>query len=126
VLGSGLLLAATGMLIIGCLPLQFAWRAGILAAGLLPAYAGLARTWRAYRRSTGYRLYADGSIDVLQADGGRRPAVYAAGSVILPGVAWLCVRAADGASWGELVTGKARSNRDWRRLQVICRQIAAC
>ncbi len=125
-LGSGVLLGLVGALIIALLPLAVRWRVALAAGWTGVAAAGLARTAGAYRRSIGYRLYADGSIDVLLPGSGRVAAVYAAGSVILPRVAWLSVRAADGYRWGELIAGNPRKNKEWRRLLVICRLVPAC
>lgn len=126
VLGSGALLAAIGVPVILLMPLAAHWRVLLLAAWLLMLAAELALTWRAYRDSRGYRLYCDGSIDIMRPDRGRRAAVYAAGSVIGTRLAWLRVRATDGTSWGELIAGNPRKNKEWRRFQVICRLVGAC
>ncbi len=125
-LGSGALLGMLGGLIILLLPLTLRWQGALLAGWLGFAGTEVVRTASAYRHCRGYRLYADGSIDVLGQDRGRLVAKYAAGSVILPRMAWLSVRAADGSRWGELIAGNPRKNKEWRRLLVICRLIPAC
>jgi len=126
VLGSGTLLAAIGVLVILLMPIAARWRVLLLAAWLLMLAVELAQTWCAYRDSCGYRLCCDGSIDILRPDGGRRAAVYAAGSVIGARLAWLRVRTTDGTCWGELIAGNSRKNKEWRRFQVICRLVGAC
>lgn len=126
VLGSGTLLAALGVLVIFLLPLAAHWRVLLLAVWLMIIAIELTPILHAYRLSRGYRLYADGSIEIRGPDCGRRAAVYAAGSIILPRLAWLRVRAADGICWGELLAGNPRKNKEWRRFQVICRLVGAC
>ncbi|MDH3747221.1 MAG: hypothetical protein OER97_03355 [Gammaproteobacteria bacterium] len=126
VLGSGMLLAAIGALVILLLPLVAHWRAVLLAAWLVMVVTELLLSWRAYRESLSYRLYCDGSIDVMRPTRGPRAAAFAAGSVIGTRLAWLRVRAADGACWGELIAGNPRKNKEWRRFQVICRLVGAC
>ncbi len=126
VLGSGLVFAILGAITIALMPLSLALRTPAIVAWMALAVFEWRLARNAYRNSRCYRLYADGSIDIITADGGRRAAVYAAGSVILPGAAWLKVRAVDGRSWGELIAGNTRESKDWRRFQVICRHVAAC
>lgn len=126
VLGSAILLAACGAGLVASLPLPLHWRLLILAgfAGLTARELSVQLT--ACRRSRRFCLYCDATIDVECADGRRICASYAAGSVLLPGLVWLRIRAPDGSCWGELLAGNPRKNKDWRRLQVICRLMAPC
>ncbi len=126
VLGSGLAFALVGVAIIAYLPLALQWRAAGAAAWLSASAFEWILVARAYRDSRSYTVFADGSIDIESAGGARMAAVFAAGSVVLPGIAWLRLRAADGRQWGELIRGNSGEDEDWRRFQVICRHVAAC
>lgn len=123
---SGALFALLGTAILTWLPLAGSWRI-LVAAVWLGSLAVDTRSYaRAYRSPLRCRLYADGLVELVDPRGGRRRAELEAGSLVLARIAWLRLRTADGASWGELVAGNARKNKDWRRLQVICRLTAAC
>lgn len=126
VLGVGAVLGLTGAAMILTQTLPAPLRAALGLAWLAIAAGELWRTASAYRSSRAYRLHADGSIDILGPGGSRRAAVFASGSVVLPRLAWVSIRPASGRPWGELVRGDPRKNEEWRRLQVICRQLAAC
>lgn len=100
---------------------------GLLAAIWLTFLSvELRATCRAYAECRNYRLNSDGGIEIRRTDGRPIAAVYLAGSVILPRLAWLRVRATDGACWGELIVGNPRKNKEWRRFQVICRLNGPC
>lgn len=126
VLGLGCLLLAFGTWIIMTLPLGTYWRVPMLLLWVAVTAAEIGLLLRAYRLSTGYRLYADGTIEIMTAAGERRLGRFAAGSVILPGIAWLRIRPVVGCAWGELIAGNSRKNKEWRRLQVVCRLVGAC
>ncbi len=102
------------------------WRVPAAASVFALTAVELARLLRSQRAARRYRLYGDGAIEVVAADGGLSLASLASGSVLLPGVAWLRIRAAGGRAWGELIAGNPRKNKDWRRLCVILRLSAAC
>lgn len=106
--------------------LPWEWRLQATGAVVVLTAAELTRLLRGQRLAGRYRLYGDGSLEVFTPDGGRRLARLAAGSVLLPGIAWLRFRAPDGRIWAELVTGNPRKNKDWRRLCVIFRLSTAC
>ena len=97
-----------------------------MLAWLLLTGREIVRLAVAFHRNAGYRLYADGSVDILSHRGGRRRATLAAGSLVLGGVAWLRFQPASGPCSAELLAGNSRKDQDWRRLQVICRLLAAC
>lgn len=126
VIGVALLLLASGVICIVALPLNALWRLLLSTAWLVVTGIEMALLLAAYRKSTGYRLYADGSIDVMTSGGRQRRASVAAGGVVLPGIAWLRIRLPGGRCWGELIADNPRKNKDWRRLQVICRLLGPC
>jgi len=126
VLGLGALLLAFGTWTIAGLPLALYWRSPLLLTWVAMAGAEIALLSRAYRLHSCYRIYADGTIEMTTAGSGRRLGAFAAGSVVLPGIAWLRIRPVVGRAWGELIVGNSRKNKEWRRLQVICRLVGAC
>ncbi|HNP34635.1 MAG TPA: hypothetical protein PKK10_02170 [Woeseiaceae bacterium] len=126
VLGSGALLGITGVLITCQLPVTAPWRWLAVLLWLGFGLAECLRTLVSYRERHRYILYAGGAMDIIMRDGTRATGSLAAGSLVLPTIAWLCVRASSGRCCGELVRGNAHSNEDWRRLQVICRHPTAC
>ena len=126
VLGLGFLLFAVGSGTILTLPLAVHWRAAMLLLWVAIAAVETALLLRAYCRYACYRLYADGTIEMTTRAGDHRLGRFAAGSVILPGIAWLRIRPAVGPAWGELIAGNSRKNKEWRRLQVVCRLVGAC
>lgn len=125
-LGSGALGTALGLLVILDLPVSLPLRLPAAAAWAFTGLAGLLQTHSAYRTSLAYRVFGDGSIEILTASGGTRAAALAAGSRLEERLGWLRIRAADGGCWGELVAGDARKSKAWRRLRVIFRQLPAC
>lgn len=126
VLGSAALGTGLGALIVLELPLAPALCRLAAVAWLAAGLAGLAKTGQAYRLNFAYRIFGDGSVEVLTAGGGTRAATIAAGSRLEERLGWLRFRAADGSCWGELVAGNSRKNKAWRRLRVIFRQLRAC
>jgi hypothetical protein len=68
---------------------------------------------------------SDGGLRGRSRDGGSEPLQLLSGSVVLARVAWLRIRFRDGLRYGELLTGNARTSRDWHCLQLIWRQRAS-
>lgn len=126
VLASAALMAVIGAVIILFLPVFKLYRPLAALAWLLYMGAQICRTAREYRRSESYRIYADGSVTVNAPDGQQRMARFAAGSLVLSGLAWLRVCPIEGRTWGELVRASTPENQQWRRFQVICRHMGAC
>ena len=103
--------------------LGVAWAASLVADGF--------RLGRGYSDARSYVVRADGDADVISPDGPACRARLAAGTTVYAGFAWLRFERPGGGSWGELVRrpsddGKHLKNKDWRRLQVICRHLSAC
>jgi hypothetical protein len=126
VLGSGVLLALTALLLIVSLPIEPLWAGCCIVAWLLLSGTELLLLQQGYRRARRYRLDIDGSIVIYRRDGGRDIGRYAVGSVVLANWAWLRIVAGDGSSWAEPLRGSVRESQQWRRFQVICRHLAAC
>lgn len=126
VLFAAIVLAFLGAGLIMDFPIASSSRLILVSGWLVYSLAEAMRIATAYGNTLSYRIDADGSMDVLKADGGRQMAELAAGSFVLPRVAWLRVRTDSGAVWGELLVGNARENQQWRRFQVICRHRRAC
>ena len=111
--------------------------AGVLLIATLPllpqieALFGLLWLWRGalefrhqrcgMRRLERIRLNP-GSLQALAGSGEPQALELLPGSVVLSRIAWLRLRFEDGLEYGELLSGDARSEEDWRRLQLIWRQ----
>lgn len=123
---SALAFALLGLVIILTMPLP-AWSRSV-AVFIWLGYSTLGGLTlsRHYQRIVGYRLYADGSIDLTHRDGSHSTGRLAAGTVLLPRLGWLRVRGSGRSAWGELVVGDCRTSEQWRRFQVICRHVVAC
>jgi hypothetical protein len=126
VLISGALLSVAGVLIALLLPVATSWRLLATAGWLALGVAEWGRIAFCYRQCAGYRLFHDGSIEILLHGGGLETARLGAGSLVLARMAWLRVEADCGWCCGELVFGNVRRSEDWRRLQVIGRHPAPC
>jgi len=125
VLISGLGLALTGAGLILLLPLGLPARLLAFLGWFCWSGRELLTYWRAYGRWSVCKLAADGEIELI----GREEcctATVAPGSIVLSEVAWLRIRAENGDIWGELVAGKQRESKDWRRFQVIFRHLNTC
>ncbi len=123
---SGLLFTLLGLVVILTSPLP-GWPKSLASLSWLGCLVfGIFGLLSRYRRIVGYRLYADGSVEFTYRDGSRGTGQLASGTVLLPGLAWLRVRASHAAAWGELVAGDSRTSKQWRRFQVICRHVGPC
>ena len=126
VLVSGLAFALLGAGVFVTLPLPIGVRVLAAAIWLCGSVASCARLGRRYRGIAGYRVYPDGSAEIVRADGRRVAGQLTPGTFLLPGLAWLRVTATGGEAVAELVAGNPRTSQHWRRFQVICRHLAAC
>ena len=83
------------------------------------------RQFRGLRRGAGrvqhYSLEALDDIVGISPDGLRQPMALLEGSIVLPRLAWLRLRFADGSSYVELLRGDSSADLDWQRLQLIWR-----
>lgn len=126
VLGSGLALGSAAVFLVTQVPLGAGWRAVVAAAWTALTGVELGVLASMYRGLDGYRIEASGRVTLHAAGKPGTAASLLPGSVVLSRVAWLRFGKPSGASWGELVTLRTQDANDWRRLQVICRQLAAC
>ena len=121
----GLACSLLGALMIVWLPIAPMSRTLGMIAWFFWSGRELLTYWRVYRRWSGIRVAADGTIDV-QGDGRHVAARVLPGSLVLAQVAWLRMRADNGDQWGELMAGNHRESDEWRRFQVIFRHLNAC
>ncbi len=125
-LGSGVAFALLGAGVFATLPLPIGLRLLAAAIWLIGSVASCVRLGRRYRGIAGYRVYQDGTAEIVRADGRRVAGRLIAGTFLLPGLAWLRVGVAGSGPVAELVAGNLRTSQQWRRFQVICRHLAAC
>lgn len=124
-------LSAAGLVSIALLPFAWPARAGLAAVWLLASALRSYYYRQSLSKASGYEILADGSVRVLGGAGRSYAARIAPGTTIAGRFAWLRFRSAGAGTWGELVIGprgvdKQLKNKDWRRLQVICRHLSAC
>lgn len=128
VLISGCMLALTGVGLILLLPfagLSLPLKAIVAAVWTICSGRELLTHWRAYGRWSVLTLHANGATELL----GKQESCAARvlpGSIVLPDIAWLRIRAENGDIWGELVAADARESEEWRRFQVIFRHLNTC
>lgn len=128
VLISGCMLALTGLGLILLLPfagLSLPLKAVVAAAWTIWSGRELLTHWRVYGRWSVLTLYANGATELL----GKQESCAARvlpGSIVLPDIAWLRIRAENGDIWGELVAADSRESEEWRRFQVIFRHLNTC
>ena len=123
VLTSGRLLLAAGLVLILILDAAVALRA---LAGLIWVAFGhyeLRSLQVGFDELLAIRLFSDGAVEVLNDDQEWMPAEYQTGCIVLQKLAWLRLRAANGAQFVELLRGDTRRSQNWRRLQVIWRHV---
>ena len=112
----------TGSLLIASLPVTVPVKA---ALGLFWLLAGAAEV-NAFRRGMSriyrIRICSDGSVLGMDRAGATLPLGLLPGTVVLDRFGWLRLRFEDGLRYGELLTGNAAQNEQWRRLLVIWRQ----
>lgn len=111
-----------GSLLIASLPVVVPVKA---AVGLLWLLAGAAEV-NAFRRGMSriyrIRICCDGSVLGVDRAGATLPLGLLPGTVVLDRFGWLRLTFEDGLRYGELLTGDAAENEQWRRLLVIWRQ----
>ncbi len=125
VLISGLLLALTGGGLMLLLPIGIPVKLGASLGWYFWSGTELLAYWRVYGRWSAVKLSADGEIELMGCDECCAATVLP-GSIVLPELAWLRIRAENGDIWGELVAGNHRESKEWRRFQVIFRHLNTC
>ncbi len=125
VLLSGALLFLAGLVFVPLLAVSAVLKGLVAVAwSCLCGYEWLA-FWRGYAGSRTLRIAPGGSIERQCRDGSWQPARLCAGSLVLPGFAWLRVAPPGAKTYAELVSASSHESENWRRLQVIWRHIGA-
>ena len=117
--GCGALLV--GLLLLMRLPLSVLVRLPLCALWLAGSIRELSRLSRGFDRIRAIHLEV-GAASVSDRHGRQTPVQIMSGSVVLPRLAWLRLRLADGLICGELLRGDPDVSRHWRHLQILWRQ----
>ena len=105
------------------LPIAVFWRVVIAVTWLAVNGRKMSLIARGHKRCRCIRIMERCQIAVMSPHGTWSPATLAAGSIVLSHYAWLRIELDDGLRYGELLRGCCRENQQWRRLQVIWRQL---
>ena len=73
----------------------------------------------------GFRVHADGSVEVRNVAGEWRPGKLEPDGVLLRRWGWIRLRQGSGRPFAEPLRGSCRDSREWRRLQVVWRHVGA-
>ena len=125
VLASGLALTALGLLLLLTMDLPAWLRAAASFSWTLMSLLEIRSLGRNYSRFQRVRFDASGRWQLRDAAGDWHPAELCAGSLLLRRFGWLRLRIGGGATLVDLCRGDTRTNRDWRRLQVLWRHVGA-
>lgn len=125
VIGTGVLLGASGIFLLALLPVHAAVR--VAAAMFWAAMVGreLRRLWRAWAACCAYRFTPGNGIFVRGPDRVWRPVQWLPGGILLRNIGWIRLRSDGMGVFAELLRGDGRSDPGWRRLQVIWRHVGA-
>jgi hypothetical protein len=93
--------------------LAFLWSAGSIRE--------ISRLSQGIRRVRSIRLQV-GEAAIINRQSRQEPARIMSGSIVLPRLAWLRLKLADGLIYGELLRGNGVKSRHWRHLQILWRQ----
>jgi hypothetical protein len=125
VLASGLVLAALGLLLLLTMNLPAWLRVAASVSWALIFLRESLHLGHNYSRFDRVRFDASGRWQVRDASGDWHLAELRTGSLLLQRFGWLRLRIAGAGTLVELCRGDARTNRDWRRLQVLWRHVGA-
>ena len=103
------------------LPASMPVRLALVVLWIIGSVRGLSRQSRGVHRIRAIRLEV-GAVTVMDRRGRQTPARIMSGSIVLPRLAWLRLRLADGLICGELLRGDATVCVHWRHLQILWRQ----
>jgi hypothetical protein len=125
VLATGTLLAVAGVVLIAYLPFPLLVKmVGVLTWSVCVTWE-LTRLANAYAACRALRFSSEGDIAVQAHDLEWHTAAIASGGLLLRRVGWIRVTTGSGDTFGELVCGNCRLDRNWRRLHVIWRHVGA-
>jgi hypothetical protein len=122
---SGMVAAFLGFIVILTLPVDIAWRAAASLLWLILSFRELRIIRVAYSRYQWLKIDDSGGVELVSPGGEHHAATLLPSSVVLPGLAWLRLRSADGLCFGEFLRGSSHEDKQWRRLQVIWRHFGA-
>jgi len=125
VLLSGVVLTGTGLVMIGVAAVAVHFR---LSGACLWLWLGLRQVLqiaKGHEHCRRIRIDCDGNMEILRHGGDWVAATLASGSVVLPRLVWLRYRDPEGRVYGELLSGRRRQNRAWRRFHVIWKHLGA-
>jgi hypothetical protein len=80
---------------------------------------------RSWGQCAGFRVHADGSVEVRNSAGEWRCGQLEPDGVLLRRWAWIRLRKGSGRPFAEPLRGSCRDSREWRRLQVVWRHVGA-
>ena len=110
-----------GLLLLIRLPVSVPVRLALVVPWIIGSIRGLSRQSRGVHRIKAIRLEV-GVATVVDRHGRQAPVRIMSGSIVLPRLAWLRLRLADGLICGELLRGDATVCLQWRHLQILWRQ----
>jgi hypothetical protein len=122
---AGLSATTFGLALVAAMPVAAHWRVVGAVLWLLLSTREMHCIARGFSRCQRLRIAQNGDAEVMTPDGGWVPATLCAGSIVLPRLAWLRLRADNGQHFAELLRCESPRNKDWRRLQVIWRHLGA-
>ncbi len=109
-----------GLVLLIRLPVSASLRLALGVLWLIGSIRELGRHARGTRRIKTIRLQA-GEAAVIDRQGRQAPVQIMSGSIVLPRLAWLRLKFADGLIYGELLRGDSTSCEQWRHLQILWR-----
>ncbi len=110
-----------GLLLLMRLPAAVPIRLALVVPWLIGGVRQLSRQSRGVHRIRAIRLEV-GEAWIIDRQGRRAAVQIMSGSIVLPRLAWLRLRLADGLVCGELLRGDATVCEHWRHLQILWRQ----
>lgn len=114
--------ALAGFALIMQLPVNAVMRLLLALAWIAHCGFELHRRSRTALRVAGIRINTRGQILITDAAGQTVLVELLAGTVVMPGLAWLRIRFADGRQYAELLRGNTLKDIQWHRFQLIWQQ----
>jgi hypothetical protein len=118
----GLLLYLAGAVLLLGIPLGILSRLLILALWFALGANEWRRQKQGFGRVAGIRIRENGALECIDAQGTAEAVRLMGGSFVLPRLAWLRVKFADGSHYGELLAGDTDRDPGWHGLQLVWAQ----
>jgi hypothetical protein len=119
---AGLLALFVGYWLIFFLNVPFAWRLLLALGWSADCLCSLWRLKQGAQALARLRLDSGGNVYVVDHAHSSQPVRLLSGSMVLPGMAWLRLRLADGSRHSELLIGRRVEAERWHRMQLIWQQ----